>query len=457
MKLYIDSGKMYQTFEGFGASGAWWAQEVGSWENTDEKSGIPVRDEISRLLFDKTYGIGLKTYRYNIGGGSKHSKKGYFSEPLRMTECFETAPGEYDWSRDAAAVYMMKSAVKNGADEVIFFVNSPIERLTQNGKTHLDKFPPFKENLKSKNYAAFAKYCLDVTEHFLNDGVPIKYVSPVNEPFWVWNGGQEGCHYRPKSCRKLFRVFVSEMDKRPDLKNVMLSGCENGDIRWFNKSYTRSVLSDPYIRTRLRGIDVHSYCLKMPIPFFNNRLAFLKRFAKYMKKKYPGVPVVMSEWTHMQGGRDSTMNSALVAASVIYEDLSIINAVSWQHWIAVSEVNYCDGLIYINLDSKTYEITKRYYVTGNFSKYIPEGAKRVEAHTVGGSLKTLAFIKDNECVSIVINESENRETLEIPKEYVGEKYIVTDESESLIEHTLNGAVVEIPPKSVTTLILKKRS
>ena len=85
-----------------------------------------------------------------------------------------------------------------------------------------------------------------------------------------------------------------------------------------------------------------------------------------MKKKYPGVPVVMSEWTHMQGGRDSTMNSALVAASVIYEDLSIINAVSWQHWIAVSEVNYCDGLIYINLDSKTYEITKRYYVTGNF-------------------------------------------------------------------------------------------
>ena len=176
-----------------------------------------------------------------------------------------------------------------------------------------------------------------------------------------------------------------------------------------------------------------------------------------MKKKYPGVPVVMSEWTHMQGGRDSTMNSALVAASVIYEDLSIINAVSWQHWIAVSEVNYCDGLIYINLDSKTYEITKRYYVTGNFSKYIPEGAKRVEAHTVGGSLKNLAFIKDNECVSIVINESENRETLEIPKEYVGEKYIVTDESESLIEHTLNGAVVEISPKSVTTLILKKLS
>lgn len=456
MKLFIDENKTHQTFEGFGASGAWWAQEVGSWEHIDEKSGIPARDEIGRLLFDKAYGIGLKTYRYNIGGGSKHSKKGYFSEPLRMTECFETDAGEYDWSRDSAAVYMMKSAVKNGADEVIFFVNSPIERLTENGKTHLDKFPPFKENLKSKNYKAFAKYCLDVTEHFLNEGVPVKYISPVNEPFWVWNGGQEGCHYRPKSCRKLFRVFVDEMNKRPALKNVMLSGCENGDIRWFNKSYTRSMLDDRRIRTRLRGIDVHSYCIKMPLPFFNNRLAFLKRFAKYMKKKYPGVLVVMSEWTHMQGGRDSSMKSALVAASVIYEDISVLDVVSWQHWIAVSEVDYCDGLIYINLPSKTYEITKRYYVTGNFSKYIPEGAKRIEAFSDGENLKTLAFLKDGECVVIIINDSEEEKAVELPGGYVGVKYAVTNESENLFEHAFNGKTVEISKESVTTLILKKR-
>lgn len=124
MQLNINSDKRFQTFEGFGASGAWWAQMVGTWTHPDA-DGVPVRDKISSLLFSKTGGIGLDIYRYNIGGGSVHSGRGTYSMPARRTECFETAPGEYDWSRDAAAVYMMKQAVKDGAGEVIFFANSP--------------------------------------------------------------------------------------------------------------------------------------------------------------------------------------------------------------------------------------------------------------------------------------------------------------------------------------------
>ena len=331
MKLNINEEKRYQTIEGFGASGAWWAQIVGNWTHEDPISGKPVRDRISELLFSKTEGIGLGIYRYNIGGGSKHSGRGTFSEPARATECFETAPGEYDWSRDAAAVYMMRRAASDGADEVIFFVNSPIERLTNNHKTHLDKHQIFRENKKKKNYPAFAKYCADVAEHFIGEGIPVKYISPVNEPFWVWNGGQEGCHYRPSSCRKVLRAFVKELDGRKTLDGVRLSGCENGDIRWFNKSYSRAVLGDPLVRTRLGALDIHSYCLHMPIPFFNNRMSFLKRFAKWMSKNYPDVPVNMSEWTHMQGGRDKGMDSALVTANVMYEDLSVLNVISWQH------------------------------------------------------------------------------------------------------------------------------
>ena len=88
MKISIDSGKVYSTFEGFGASGAWWAQEVGGWTHTDEKSGIAVRDEISRLLYDKSYGIGLRTYRYNIGAGSADNFKDTIGDPWRRSESF---------------------------------------------------------------------------------------------------------------------------------------------------------------------------------------------------------------------------------------------------------------------------------------------------------------------------------------------------------------------------------
>lgn len=455
MKLNINEEKRYQTIEGLGASGAWWAQIVGNWTHEDPISGKPVRDRISELLFSKTEGIGLGIYRYNIGGGSKHSGRGTFSEPARATECFETAPGEYDWSRDAAAVYMMRRAASDGADEVIFFVNSPIERLTNNHKTHLDKHQIFRENIKKKNYPAFAKYCADVAEHFIGEGIPVKYISPVNEPFWVWNGGQEGCHYRPSSCRKVLRAFVKELDGRKTLDSVRLSGCENGDIRWFNKSYSRAVLGDPLVRTRLGALDIHSYCLHMPIPFFNNRMSFLKRFAKWMSKNYPDVSVNMSEWTHMQGGRDKGMDSALVTANVMYEDLSVLNVISWQHWIAVSEVNYCDGLIYINLDDKTFEMTKRYYVTGNFSKYVPAGSVRVDVACDDSELRLLAFKYDDGCAVIVINSTKKEKELSLPEQYSAVKSAVTDDNNDLREYDIaDPGHIKITPRSVTTIILR---
>lgn len=457
MKIQFFPENEYQTFKSIGASGAWWAQIVGGWNHIDDESGKPVRDRIAELLYNKETGIGMGVYRYNIGGGSKHSGKGEYSQPARATECFEISPNEYDWNRDENAVYMMKKCVENGADEVIFFVNSPIERLTKNGLAHNKKHQLFHENIAKKNYGAFANYCLDVTEHFINDGIPVKYLSPVNEPIWVWNGGQEGCFYRPRSVKNVFKVFVNELDKRDSLKNLKLSGAESGDLRWFNKSYTRQLLKDKNVRKRLDGVDVHSYCLPLPlpitIPFLNDRLGFVKRFRKWMDKKYPDVNIIMSEWTHMQGGRDYGMDSALVTATTMYEDFTLLNAVSWQHWIAVSEVDYCDGLIYINLDNKTFEITKRYYVTGNFSKYIKGGSKRIEVSSDDKNVLMVAFKNDDETVIILINNTEDEKEFSLPFEK-DVLISVTDKNSNLKETKVNSKNISITPKSVTTVVIK---
>ncbi len=457
MELKIYPDKEYQIFKSIGASGAWWAQIVGGWSHIDEASGESVRDRIARLLYSKEKGIGMGVYRYNIGGGSKHSGKGEYSQPARATECFEVSKGEYDWNRDENAVYMMKKCVENGAEEVIFFVNSPIERLTKNGLAHNKKHQLFHENISKKNYKEFAKYCLDVTEHFIKEGVPVKYLSPVNEPIWVWNGGQEGCFYRPRSVKNVFKVFAEEIDKRPKLSSLKLSGAESGDLRWFNKSYTRQLLKDKNVRKHLDSVDVHSYCLPLPlplnIPFLNDRLGFVRRFRKFMDKHYPDVPVVMSEWTHMKGGRDYGMDSALVTATTMYEDFTMLNAVSWQHWIAVSEVDYCDGLIYINLEDKSFEITKRYYVTGNFSKYIKSGSKRIEVQSGDKNLLATAFKNDDEIVLVIINNSNEEKEITIP---LGKEFLVsvTDENNNLNERVTESREVKITSKSVTTVVVK---
>lgn len=455
IKISADRNRAYQVFEGFGASGAWWAQEVGGWTHTDSESRLPVRDRIAQLLYSKSYGIGLRTYRYNIGGASSQSGKGVYSMPLRRTEGFEISEGKYDFSRDKNAVYMMNQAVKNGAQEVILFVNSPIERLTVSGMAHCDKKRPFMDNIRRENYRAFAKYCLDVTEHFVKEGLPVRYLSPINEPVWIWNGGQEGCHYSPRSAGRALRVFAREMDKRPMLDNVRLSGLENGDIRWFNKSYTRNLFKYEEVRRRVDSVDIHSYFLRDKMfKGFLSRQAFLKRFRKWMNKKYPFAEIKMSEWTHMQGGRDRSMRSALVMANVIYEDISILNAVSWQHWIAVSEVDYCDGLIYINLEDKSFEMTKRYYATGNFSRYIPYGARRIGVECADKELKILAFEKDGRTVFVVINDTDKEKKASFPSAE-GKKIlsVVTDDNYDLAERECDDSGdITITPESVSTFI-----
>ncbi|MCR5041953.1 MAG: hypothetical protein K6C36_07660 [Clostridia bacterium] len=444
-ELRIDPSKKYQTFEGFGASGAWWAQLVGSWS---------CRDEISKLLFDKNDGIGLSTYRYNIGAGSSDSGRGNIDNPLRRTHSLETPCG-IDPSRDANAVYMMQRAVFDGAREVILFVNSPLERLTKNHLSHCTKgrFPMFPaENLPEENYGDFARYCLDVAQRFVSEGVPVGSISPVNEPLWVWLGSQEGCHYSPRSAGRVMLAFAREMAKRPELSGVRLSGLENGDIRWLNKTYTRELFRYPEVRALVDAVDVHSYFLNpVPVPFFRERVPYLKRFSEWMSRRYPDKKIRMSEWCHMQGGRDRTMTSALVMANVMFEDLTVLNASAWQHWIAVSEVDYCDGLIYIDLTDGSFETTKRYFVTGNFSKYIPYGARRIEAACGDAGLRTLAFEKDGAVTAVVINGSNTAKRLGLP---AAARAVVTDDGNDLREYPCADSR-EIGPRSVTTLLFEK--
>lgn len=452
MKIQINNNKKFQPYEGIGASGAWWAQIVGGWDNRDE-NGEEIRNVISRLLYDKTNGIGMNIYRYNIGSGSAHSGNGEYSDFARRTESFDTDNGGYDFNRDKNAVYMMRQAVNDGAEEVILFVNSPIEKLTKNGWAHLKKHQLFRTNLSPKNYLPFAKYCLDITEHFVNEGLPVKYLSPINEPFWIWTGGQEGCHYSPSQAGKVMQVFAKELIKRSKLSAVKLSGVENGDIRWFNKSYTRNLMKYPEVRGCIDSVDLHSYFLYQPLPFFNNRIKFLNRYRKWMDKNYPGLPIKMSEWTHMVGGKNPDMDSALETVKVMIEDFTLLGVTSWQHWIACSHYDYHDGLIYLDIENKSFETTKRLYATGNFSKYIPLGAKRIEAECDDGDIMLVAFENEEKSVVIILNPTNKEKSFVLPCDAVT---AVTDNNQNLEERKVcANEIIVITPESVTTVVFQK--
>lgn len=409
IRLSVNPGLTYQTIESFGTSGCWWTQYVGGWDNEYKDTGREVREEIAMLLYDQEYGIGLTSYRYNLGAGSKESGKGVYWNDYRRAASFETAPFIYDWNRDKNAVWFLKKAVETGAKEVIFFCNSPLERLTENGKAQMTKGE--KSNLLPESYGDFARYVMDVTEHFVEEGIPVRFVSPINEPQWDWIEGQEGCHYEPGRTAEVYRAFLEELNRRPALSGIELSGPESGEWKGDAIAYTSAILNDSVLGEHFKTIDNHSYW---------SDTASKKAFKRWMDAHFPDVTLRMSEWCEMVNGSDTTMDSAINLARVLAEDLTVLDVVSWQNWVAVSQGGYRDGLIYVNMDKKTLNPLKRLWGYGNYSRFVRPGYVRVDALTEndGEDLAPAAFIGTNgngrqELVVILINGKKEKRQLSL--------------------------------------------
>lgn len=458
--LKLDTSITYQVMESFGTSGCWWAQYVGGWDNEYKDTGVTVRDEIARLLFDKEYGIGLTAYRYNIGAGSADSGKGTYWDPHRRAKSFETEPFTYDWNKDANAVWFMKKAVELGVEEVIMFCNSPLERLTINGTAQVTKGK--KENILPENYDAWAKYVMDVAEHFVEEGVPVKFISPINEPQWDWYEGQEGCHYEPGRIARVYRAFLKELESRPALSGVALSGPESGEWKGDAIAYTSAILNDTVLKEHFDTIDNHSYW---------SDTASKVAFKRWMDANHPDVKIRMSEWCEMVNGSDVTMDSAFHLAQVLAEDLTVLNVVSWQNWVGVAPGGYRDGLIYVNEEKKTLNPLKRLWGYGNYSRYIRPGYQRVDVSGLSEDMEALdpvAFVGTNEkgeeeLVLVLINEAKEAKNilLDIPKkvEYTKISVYETSETNNLCcvknEAYHYGDVIDLSEQSITTIILSR--
>lgn len=458
--INVDTQKTYQTMESFGTSGAWWSQYVGGFTKEVDDSGVSSRESIAQLLFDKEGGIGLTSYRYNLGAGSADSKKGTFQDVHRRAQSFETAPGEYDFNKDENAVWFLKKAVELGVEEVVLFCNSPLERLTDNGLAHMTEGGS-RVNIQPEKYGEFAVYCMDVAEHFVEEGIPVKFISPINEPQWDWYNGQEGCHYEPDQIAELYLAFLDELEKRPALEGVKLSGPESGE--WGGKAtqqYTQAILGNERLAAHFDGIDNHSY--------WSDKTA-KESFRNWMTVHYPDVKLRTSEWCEMVNGSDVTMDSAIHLAQQIAEDLRILRVVSWQNWVGVAPGGYRDGLIYIDEKSQKYRALKRLWSFGNYSQFIHRDYVRVEiAADTREQEKMLpvAFTGVNgdgkeELVMVFINEGVTAQEFVLKGcgDYTKMACHETSDSNDLAcvlegEYT-EDTVITIPRLSVVTVVLTK--
>ena len=462
--IKVDETKTYQEWESFGGSGCWWSQYVGTWDEKNDFSEVTPRDDIATLLFDKVSGIGLNCYRYNIGAGSADTGKGNYSDVHRRTESFEVSKGVYDWDKDAGAVWFMTKADELMGDDsnVILFCNSPIERLTKNGTAQSTANTD--TNISEENYAEFAAYCFDVAEHFLEQGINVTEISPINEPQWDWTpGNQEGMHLSTENVVKILEAFVTEIKERPALKSVKISGPESGEWGTKTREYINAIMQSEILKNYFDAIDCHSYWTTTETK---------TSFANWMKLNYPDLKLHMSEWCEMVNGSDYTMDSAFNMADCIMDDLKILNVTSWQYWVLVSPGGYRDGLIHVNESAEAYRANRRLWTLGNFSKFIKSGYVRVEVKTPYSdiyNLKSVAFAGANEnnekqAVVVLTNEEDLKTVRANLTTENGYNYyeVYTTTLEKDLELTAAGeynsdTVIQIEGQSVTTIVFTKKN
>lgn len=478
-KTVLDAKTKYQTLNGFGASGAWWAQQVGGWENCED---------ILTYLYDGEKGIGLNIYRYNLGAGSENDEHIYVKN--NRTECFLQENGEYDFTKDANAQNALATARKLAGDDlrVVLFANSAPVSLTENGHAYCSApetdNAPLVSNLAADKYDDYADYMYKCAEYFVNNGYRVTGVSPVNEPQYAWRAwynadgtysmNQEGCHYDVWQVRDLMIKMVERFQySLLDFKGVKVEMFESGELEGAN---TRS---DYYMEAsigtgssfRKGNWKLRKYFDTLSYHSYWSSKETKQAAMELMADKYPHYKIACTEYCQMTNDRNTGvfdiiesegvtngmgMNFALAMANTVMTDLTVVNAVEWNWWLGCSYGVYPDGLVYINANNhKDVQTSKRLWCLGNFSKFINEGAVRLACSSGVEGIECVAFKNTDKSVAIVyINNADEAKSTSLDNLSGSMTAYLTDEAHDLEESALiEGGTLTLPAKSVVTVVL----
>jgi O-glycosyl hydrolase len=392
-----------QRIDHFGASGAWWPNDLAEFPPA-------VQREVANLLFGRS-GIALSGYRYNIGGGGLG-----VSNPTRAPQTFLVAPGRYDWTRDRGGVTFVRLAARHRVPVIVGFVNSAPTVWTTDAKSCGGELQPGADT-------AFAGYLADVVEHFRRaDHVDLSYVSPMNEPDNTFpTCGQEGMAVRVEARAALVRAVAGAL-RSHDLDTRVIADESSAAFFQFLPQLPKWL--DPATLPSVGALAHHTY--EFPTDEWLAQVATLRRF---------GRPLWMTEICCYDGKGpivgfgaqyDPTMTSGLWLAHTVFQDLTITGDAAFDWWTALSKEVGCDptrgaactdavnakgwndGLLYYDPAFRTngnhaITTTKRFFVMGNFSRYIRPGAV---LHNVAGAppgVELTAFARGRHWVVVAAN------------------------------------------------------
>ncbi len=483
VNITIDTRRVFQTIDNFGASDAWACQFVGNWPQAKKDSIADWLFSLDTKADGSPKGIGLSLWRFNLGGGStQQGDASGIRDEWRRAESLLDANGNIDASLQSGQQWFLQAAKKRKVPEFLVFLNSPPVQFTKNKKAFSSKAG--EDNLDPSAFDKAADYIVQSVKHLeKKNGIRIPYISPINEPQWDWSdGGQEGNPASNQTVAGFARSIDASISREKLSSKILFT--ESGHIKYLlredDKPGRGKQLQELFtpggqhyvgnLKNLYPAVAAHSYFSTSPL---DAGIKLRKELAEAVAG-IKGLSYWQSEYCILgdNGGeingskRDTGINAGLYVAKVMYQDLVAGNATAWQWWIAVSAYDYKDGLVYVekNKTNGWYTDSKIMWVMGNYSRFVRPGMKRVDASSANTDCLVAAFTDDKKKKLVVVLTNTGEAPLNIDldalndnatggKAFRKRSAYVTSDSRKL-QYQSAGASIALEPRSVTTIVLE---
>ena len=425
----IDSNVTYQTIEGWGASTGYQSCYEGCPEVT------PARAD---LFWSEKSGIGLQFIR------TGNTPDGLIRD--------------LPWLLEAQA---------RGAKVFYSFLSPPHSMISS------DKFASKKRGyLRPDKYADYANYMVRSIQTLQSKGVKVYAVSVQNEPdtFAIWSPHGSACGVNRPTISQCLSYFVANhlgpAWTQAGLGNIPLGLPEDGG--WFDHNFIDVCMADSNCAKYISFIPSHDYDGASPTWGFTGAGSYC------CAAPAPGPASVGSRplWmTEVNGGFSSTgcsgllwkfdpgLPDALVWAHNLWGFLTLANVQSYMYynlWGTLDEGHECND----GLTNSSFTPAKRYYVFGNWSKFVRSGWLRIEINNPVPGVYLSAFkAPDSSALAIVaVNSNRSPQPLRFLFQGLQPSSVtpyITDATRNLtaqppIPATGGSLTATLPPLSVTS-------
>lgn len=399
-------------FEGWGTSLCWYGNRIGGSEKATAES--------AKYMYNADTGLGLNIIRYNVGGGDDpthdHIKRSDSKMPGYWTNYNEeTGKFDYDFTQDENQRNVLLKSIKECPDMLVeMFSNSAPYFMTRSGCTS-GTTDNISSNITIDKMDDFAEYMATVVKHYVDGGVNVVSVEPMNEPSNGWNVGyygvkQEGCSIIAGEEQSAMIMAMDAAMQKHGLDNLILSGMDETSPGTTVASL-KKMSEEAY--SKIDRFNTHTYST-------GSSKKLKERAAESGKNLW----MSESDGGGVMGKNPGEMGAALSFANRITNDLNDMQPSAWIMWQAIG--SYCDvnneydpdtlfqhdvdtngfwGVCFADMNTESVVLTKKYYGFGQYTRYIRPGDTLISTDDY---YSTAAYNEQDEQLKIVVyNTSES--------------------------------------------------